>query len=89
MEKSSYTALCTYTSFALFSASACTVAMGVVAHKSVDGIGGCPSPKLTQADFILASEMAPKLVCLHQPWQVNHIHSSTAALMADNGVHFS
>lgn len=79
--------MCTSNSFALFCAPACTVAMGVVARKE-DGeyIVSCP---LTKQIFILASKMAPKLVCLHQPWQINHIHSSAAALMADNGAYFS
>lgn len=57
----------------------------LVAHENMDDIGGCIPGQV----FILAFQITPKLVHLHQPWQTNHIHSSAAALMADNGVHFS
>lgn len=43
--------MCTYTTFALFSASACTVDMGVVAHRNMDDIGGCLFPRLAQASL--------------------------------------
>lgn len=62
------------------------VAMGIVACQNMDWDRCLSLPSIPPGRF---SEMMPKPVCLHQPWQVNHIHSSSAALMAGNRVYFS